>query len=515
MMPTQGISMKKLKTVLRLHFEGKLSQHQIATSLQLSVGVVNKYIKRATAAGLIWPLSEAEEQDEVLKTKLGIGSNKKRASSPHAIDFAQVCQELRSKGVTLQLLWEEYQATGAQGISYNHFCLLYRDWKRCQPQSMRQTHKAGDKVFVDYAGPTIDIIDRDTGEVRSAQLFVGTLGASNYTYAEASWSQQLPDWLASHRRMFEFFGGVPALVVPDNLKSGVTKACRYEPDVNPTYAYFIEYYGTAVLPARPYKPKDKAKVENAVLVAERWILARLRHGTFLGLAELNRAISELVTALNQRPFKKLPGSRASWFEEIDKPALRPLPTYPYEYIQLKKARVNVDYHIELDKHYYSVPFQLIRKEVELRYTPQRLECWYQAQQVALHVRSYRPGAHTTVPEHMPKSHQKHQAWSKERLLNWAATIGVATTRLVNYLLVSKPHPEQGYRSCLGLLGLSKRYGSSRLEKACERAWNLGARTRKSVASMLSHHLEEALLPQETALSPTCHHDNLRGKHHYH
>lgn len=514
-MPTPGVTMRKLKTILRLHFEAKLSQHQIANSVQLSVGVVNKYIKRAQVAGLSWPLSSEEENEDVLKEKLKISGDKKPSLPRHSIDFVQLHQELQRKGVTLQLLWEEYQSAGAKPVSYNHFCLLYRDWKQRQPKSMRQTHKAGDKTFVDYAGPTVDIIDRDTGEIRSAQIFVGVLGASNYTYAEATWTQQLPDWLASHRRMFEFFGGVSALIVPDNLKSGVSKACRYEPDINPTYAHFIDYYGTAVLPARPYKPKDKAKVEGAVLVVERWILARLRHQTFIGLTELNQAIKALITSLNQRPFKKLPGSRSSWFEEIDKPALRPLPTYPYEYIQIKKARVNVDYHIELDKHYYSIPFHLIRKEIELRYTTQRLECWHQGQQVALHVRSYRPGAHTTLQEHMPKSHQKHLEWSPGRFLNWAASTGVATTQLVKHLLESKPHPEQGYRSCLGLLSLSKRYGSSRLEKACERAWKLGAKTRKSVASMLEHNLEELPLPSASTLPNIIQHDNVRGKHHYH
>lgn len=514
-MPTLGVSMRKIKTILRLHFEAKLSQHQIANSVQLSVGAVNKYVKRAVKAGLSWPLPSEYDDEETLQALLK-STSKKAASKPkHKIDFTYIHQELQRKNVTLQLLWEEYQPTVAKPISYNHFCLLYRGWKKTQPQSMRQTHKAGDKAFVDYAGQSIDVIDPDIGEVRTAQIFVGVLGASNYTYAEATWTQQLPDWLASHRRMLEFFGGAPALIVPDNLKSGISKACRYEPDTNPTYADFIDYYGTAVLPARPAKPKDKAKVENAVLMVERFILARLRNRTFVGLCELNQAINMLINYLNQRPFKKLPGSRASRFLEIDKPALRPLPPRPYEYMHFKKVRVNIDYHIEFDKHYYSVPYSLIGKVIGLRFTAERIECWYQGKQIALHVRSYKKGAHTTLPEHMPKAHRKHMEWTPGRFLNWAATIGVATTRLIKHLLECKPHPEQGYRSCLGLLNLAKRFGNTRLEKACERAWQLGAKTRRSVDSILNHNLEEAPLPNEKLTSPVIYHENLRGKKYYH
>jgi len=514
-MPTPGVSMRKIKTIIRLHFEAKLSQHQIASSLQLSVGVVNKYIKRAISVGLTWPLPAEYEDEEKLQARLKPATGTTSRISQRAIDFANIHRELQRRSVTLQLLWEEHKATTAQPISYNHFCLLYRVWKNRQPGSMRQTHKAGDKAFVDYAGQTIDIINPDTGEICAAQIFVGILGASNYTFVEATWTQQLPDWIASHRRMLEFFGGVPALIVPDNLKSAITKACRYEPDVNPVYADFIEHYGTAVLPARPYKPKDKAKAENAVLIAERWIMARLRNSTFVGLTELNQAIQKLLHDLNSRPFKKLPGSRISAFVDIDKPALRPLPVRPYEYAHFKKARVHIDYHIELEKHYYSVPYQLIGKEIELRFTAERIACWHQGKQIALHVRSYKNGAHTTLAEHMPKSHRKYMEWTPGRFLNWATQIGTATTRLVRHFLECKPHPEQGYRSCLGLLNLSKRFGELRLEKACERAWQLGAKTRRNVNSILSHNLENHPITHEKIFSPVIYHENLRGKNNYH
>jgi transposase len=514
-MPTRGISMRKIKTLLRLHHECNLSQHQIAKSLSLSVGVVNKYLKRAELVGIVWPLSSELENEEELKKKLKPEKVIKPLENP--IDFPSIHQELRRKSMTLQLLWEDYAQVTLKPLSYSQFCLLYRQWRKTQPQSMRQNHKAGDKTFVDYAGQTINIIDPDSGEVRAAQIFVGVLGASSYTYAEATWSQKITDWLLSHRRMFEFFGGVPALVVPDNLKSGVQKACRYEPDINPTYADFIEYYGTAVLPARPRKPKDKAKVENAVLVVERWILARLRHHTFVGLNELNTAIRELLDKLNHRPFKKMPGCRASLFAETDQPALKPLPKYPYEIAEIKRAKVHIDYHVELNQHYYSVPYQYIGKEVTLRSTAMLLECHYQGKIIAIHSVSGQKGKHTTLPDHMPKAHRKHMEWTPGRFLTWASQVGPATTRYVKNLLESKPHPEQGYRSCLGLLNLAKRCGNERLEKACERAWVLGARTRRSVASMLEHKMESQPLPNQQASHPpmSITHANLRGKNYYH
>lgn len=514
-MPAREISMIKVKQLLRLHFEAELSQHQIAQSLKLSVGVVNKYLKRAKKAGVTWPLSAEFADEAVLYRRLTVKVGRPTVTA--SLNFAQLHLELKRKGMTLQLLWEEYRQTTAQPVSYSHYCLQYRQWRTQQPQSMRQSHQAGDKVFVDYAGQTVAVIDPDTGEIRSAQIFVGVLGASNYTYAEATWTQQLPDWIGSHQRMFDYFAGVPALVVPDNLKAGVHKACRYEPDLNPTYAQFIEHYGTAVLPARPYKPKDKAKVEVGVQIVERWILARLRHQSFVGLAALNQALRALLTGLNQKAFKRLPGSRQQLFESVDKPALRPLPGTRYTYKTYKRARVNIDYHVELEGHYYSVPHTHCKKQIELWYTSTLVECFYQGVCLAQHLRSSRKGAHTTLPAHMPKAHRKHLQWTPGRFMNWASDIGPWTLKWVNYLLESRPHPEQGYRSCLGLLSLAKRYGKPRLEKACEQGWYLGARTRKSVQSILQHNLDQQ--PTERAAqhsdSLPAHHENVRGPHYYH
>lgn len=512
-MPAKEVSMRKIRELLRLHFAVQLSQHQIAASLTLSVGVVNKYVRLATCAGLTWPLPADLDDDVVLKQTLV--PPKEIAAKIQTLDFAAIQAALKQKGVTLQLLWEEYCPTVEKPYSYTHYCLLYRTWRDTQQYTLRQTHKAGEKVFVDYVGPTVDIIDAQTGEIRAAQIFVGVLGASNYTYAEATWDQRLPNWVASHVRMFEFFGGVPLLVVPDNLKSAVTRACRYEPDVNPTYADCIAYYGAAVLPTRPYKPKDKAKVENAVLVVERWILAKLRHHTFFGLHELNVAIRQLLQELNHRPFKKLPGSRHSQFEQLDQPALRPLPTQRYQLAEFKKARVHMDYHVELDGHYYSVPHTLVKREIEMRFTSSTVECFYQGKRVASHARYYQKGAHTTLTEHMPKAHQKHLGWTPGRFMNWAIDIGPFTRDLVKHLLTNRPHPEQGFRSCVGLLNLSKRYGAVRLEQACKRALALGSPRRHSIASMLEKNLENAPLPplsSQSLLLPV--HDNIRGADYY-
>jgi transposase len=419
--------------------------------------------------------------------------------------------------MTLQLLWEEYvQANPVDHYSYSHFCVLYREWRGRLSPTMRQTHAPGDKLFVDYCGPRVPIIDALTGEVRTAQIFVAVLGASNYTFTEATLTQALPDWIGSHVRAFEFFGGVPRLVVPDNLKSGVVKACRFDPTLTRTYAEMLEHYDTAALPARPHKPRDKAKVEVGVQIVERWILARLRKQTFFSLAEVNLAIKPLLDQLNRKPFKKLPGSRSSLFESIDKPALKPLPGQSYEYAEWKKARVHLDYHIEIDGHYYSVPHSLIKRELDVRLTATGVECFIGAQPVAVHPRSFTRGAHSTITEHMPKSHRAHLEWTPGRFLNWALSIGPHTRDLVQQILTTRPHPEMGFRSCLSLLSLEKKFSADRLEAACERALALGSPTRRSVLSILEKGLDSQPLPEsddQAAATPLVH-ENVRGAAYY-
>ena len=411
-MAARPITMRKLKEVMRLKFQAHLSHRQIARSLGVSSGTVSTYARKMIEAGLSWPLP-ADVDDTALEARVfDAPVSRGRAVVKREPEFPTIHQELKRKGVTLQLLWEEYQdgLPVEVAYSYSQFCVRYRTWRGQLKRSMRQVHRAGEKVFVDYAGPTVEVIDSRTGEVRQAAIFVAVLGASSYTYAEATWTQTLPDWCGSHARAFEFFGGVPELVVPDNLRSAVSKACRYEPDLNPTYAQMAAYFGVAVLPARPRKPKDKAKAEVGVQIVERWILARLRHHTFFSLSELNAAMAKLLNDLNQRPFKRLPGSRCEAFERLDRGALQPLPASPYLYTEVKKAKVYIDYHIELDGHYYSVPHNLVGKHVETHASASAVVVLHRGQRAAAHPRSWHRGGFTTLAEHMPKAHRKHAQW---------------------------------------------------------------------------------------------------------
>jgi len=379
---------------------------------------------------------------------------------------------------------------------------------------MRQNHKAGEKMFVDYAGQTVPIVDRQTGEVKKAQIFVAILGASNYTYTEATWTQSLPDWIASHIRAWEFMQGVAALTIPDNIKTGISEACYYEPDLNATYHELSQHYQTAILPARVRKPRDKAKVETGVQGVEQRILAPLRHRTFFSLTDLNQAIRELLVEYNQRPFQKLPGSRQSLFEELEQPVLKPLPAQRYEYAEWKTATVNIDYHVEVDRHYYSVPYKLVRKRVEVRLTATVVECFHNGKRVASHLRSFEKGRHTTLKEHMPKGHLEYLEWTPERIVKWAAKTGGATAEVVKYIMVSRAHPQQGFRSCLGIMRLGKLHGTNRLEAACVRAKAINAMSYKSIASILKHGLDKCPLPEKPPASLNLRHDNVRGPEYY-
>jgi transposase len=511
-MPATRVSMRKIKDVLRLSATG-MAQRQIARAVHIGLGSVNAYLNRAAEIDLQW--ADAQSLDEAeLKQRLYPSTPpvNERFVAP---DFGKIHQELKGKGVTRQLLWEEYlQQYPDNALKYSQFCQRYREWVAGLKRSMRQIHKAGEKLFVDYAGPTIPIVNPHTGEFREAQVFVAVLGASNYTYAEATWSQKIPDWVGSHVRAFTFFGGVPEIVVPDQLKSAVTRACRYDPDINLTYHQMIRYYRSAVIPARPSKPKDKAKAENAVLVVERWILARLRHHTFFTLAELNQVIRALLEDLNQRPFKQLPGSRAEAFAKLDRPALKPLPTRPYQYTEIKLARVNVDYHVEYESHFYSVPHALVRRQLEIRASDNTITLFHQGKQVAAHARSRIPGF-TTRPEHMPPAHRRHRLWNPQRLVGWADQVGPHTGRFTRALLAHRDHPEQAYRTWLGLLELSRSYGTPRLEAACERALKIKAYRYKHVKNILTQGLDQLPLALNVPQIEHDDHENIRGADYYH
>ena len=507
--------MRKIKEVLRLRFDLRLTQDQIARSCNIAQPTVHRYLERAAAAGLGWPLPPGCDDRQVEKLLFPTTPGWEPRPVRPIPDLAAIHEQLQAnKHVTLQLLWEEYRENQPGGYSYSRFCELYESWRRQQNVVLRQEHRAGEKMFVDWAGATIPVFERDTGECQAACLFVAVLGASSYTFAYATPSQEMPHWIDCHVRAFEFFSGTPKLVIPDNTRTAVDRACRYEPDLNRTYHEMAMHYSVAVLPARPYKPRDKAKAENAVLVAERWIIAALRHRKFFSISELNEAIAELLEKLNHRRFRKRDGSRASLFAEVDRPALQALPAERYEFAQWKTVRVNIDYHVEIDRHLYSVPYQLTGQQLEARFTATTVEIFHRGIRVASHIRSYVPYRATTVHEHRPKSHQAHLEWTPSRLIHWAETVGPATAKVVSLILEKKPHPEMGYRACLGVLRLAKAYSAERLEAASQRALLLQACSYQSLKSILSRSLDRQITLETPTEKPGPQHGNIRGGEYY-
>ena len=506
--------MSHIIEILRLKYEARLSHEKIARAVGLSKGAVGKYVSMATAVGITeWPLPDGTDE-RALEKRL-FPPRSKPSSRYVEPDWFEVHQELKRKGVTLLRLWAEHEGrVGDRAHRYTQCSQRYRAWKQKQKRSMRQHHRAGEKVFIDHCGPTVAVIDQRTGEIRQAQIFVAVLGASSYTFAEATWTQGLEDWIGSNRRMLDYFGGVPELLVPDNLKSATTTACRYEPISNATYLEFAQHYATAVLPTRPYKPKDKAKAEAGVLLVERWILAALRHHEFFSLAQLNQAIGELLIELNERPFQRRTESRKDLFELLDRPALRPLPTSAYEYAVWRHAKVAPDYHVQFDGSYYSVPHSLVGNRVDVRATDTVVEVIHRGKRIASHQRDTAKRFHT-VPEHMPSSHRRHAQWSPERFADWATKIGPATAQMVVQMLRDRPHPEHGYRSCLGLLSLSKQYDKARLELACQRALAVGGTSIKSVRSILKKGLDQVAQPATEEQQELPLHDNVRGPEYFH
>jgi transposase len=517
-MATERLSMRKTREILRQKWKLLKTHREVAQSLGISAGLVGNTMARVVAAGLDWKQAE-ELGDDQLEVRLYGGKTVEGEPRPEP-DPVWIHQERKKTGVTLELLHLEYLERNANGYGYTAFCERYRDWLKNHRLSMRQTHRAGEKVFIDYSGKKPHIVDPNTGECVDVELFVAVLGASNYTYAEATATQRGPDFIASNERAFAFFGGVTGAVVPDQLKSGVTKPCWYEPLIRRTYEEMARHYGTAVLPARPKHPRDKPKVEGGVLIAQRWILARMRNETFFSLTAMNERISELLEMLNNRTMRLYGKSRRELFELTDKPALKPLPSERFEYATWKKVRVNIDYHVEVDHHFYSVPYTLREEhpELEARFTATTVELYRNNERVTSHLRSYARGLHTTKPEHMPKAHLKHLEWTPSRMIHWAGTIGPSTKALVEAILADRPHPEMGYRSCLGILRLCKdeRYGPTRLEPACARALLSGARSFHHVASILKHGLDRVPLPQQKpqTQSELPLHENIRGRGYY-
>ncbi len=508
--------MRKIREVLRLKLGLGLKDRAIARSCSIPRSSVANYVFRARQAGLCrWPLSP-DLGDEALEALL-FPPAVTRVTSPKAAvpDFAWIHEQVhRHKHVTLQLLWEEYKETDHDGYQYSQFCELYRRWVRKIDVVLRQEHRAGEKMFVDHAGQTVPVVARETGEIRQASIFVAVLGASNYTYAEATWKRDLACWIGSHSRAVEFYGGVPFMTVPDNWKAGVKDPCYYEPDLNPTYRDWADHYDTVVIPARVRKPRDKAKVEAGVLIVERWILAALRHRTFFNLADLNQAIGELLVRLNNRKFRKLDTTRAKLFESLEKPVLKPLPSTPFPFAEWKTVRVNIDYHVEIYRHYYSVPYQHVHEELEARISETSIEIFRKGRRIAIHVRSNVAGHHTTLSEHRPKKHQDLE-WTVSRIADKGRAIGPSTATLLERIMQSRKHPELGYRSSLGVLRLGNRYTSERLEAACRRAVAMNTCSYRSIKSMLATGFDRQPLDQLEI--PAAHHEvhaNVRGAGYY-
>lgn len=503
--------MRKISEMLRQRHELKRSYRDISKSLNISVGTISDYLARARAAGLSWPLPPISEEDLQKRLFLPALENTPKKTPP---DWEWAYRELRKKGVTLLLLWREYREIHPDGYGYTNFCNKYRAYAKQLSPVMRQTHKAGEKTFVDYAGTTVPWIDPSTGEIHEAQIFVGALGASQLTFVEATATQSLPDWIQSHIHMFESYGGVSEMVIPDNLKAGVTKTHLYDPDINANYQHFSEHYGVAIVPARVAEPKDKAIAESAVGSVTRQILAPLRNITFTSVGEINAAIKPRVASFNKQSFQKMKTSRQELFEQLDKPALKPLPKDRYQYAEWCKAKINIDYHFVFDDHYYSVPYRYIHYAVEIRASSKIVECFYQEKRIAVHARSKLRYKFSTLKEHMPPSHQAHAEWTPERIKRWANKIGPKTAKFIEEMIAARAFPQQAFRSCLGLLRLGKRYGEKRLEKACARATIAGATRYQQVESILKNKMDFAPLSHAESAPILTSHGNIRGPIYY-
>jgi transposase len=510
-MSREGLSMRKVREILRLRLGVGLSASNVAKSCKVGKTTVLEYEKRFREAGLSWPLPEDVDDsilERVVRTRLEEG--KPRRVLP---DTVYLISEMRKPHVTLHLLWLEYRERCPDGYGYTQFCHYYSQAKARADIVLRQEHRAGERLFTDYAGDTLKLTNSKTGELTPVYVFVAVLGASNYTFAEGVTRLDTPSWIGSHIRAFEFIGGVPEIVVPDNTKCAVIRPDRYEPDLNPSFAEMAAHYGTAIIPARVRKPRDKAKVEVGVQVVERWILAALRNRVFFSLGEINDAIAQLLDRLNSRKFKNIDSTRDDLFVRLDKPALAPLPLDRYHYAEWRSAKVNIDYHVVIDKHYYSVPYQLVGQQLDLRVTATTVEILFKARRVASHIRSYTQGGFTTTDEHRPKSHQKYLEWTPSRIISWAARKGPSTAALVARILEKRPHPEQGYRSCLGIIRLADTFSDERVEAASARALRCNAIGYQSVKSILEKGLDRLPLKETPAYTPA-QHANIRGADYY-
>ena len=520
-MPTERLHMRRVREILRLRLDAGLGGREVARRVGIAPSTARELFGRWEKSGLSWPLPEPlsdRDLEEKLYGAQGTKQGHRRKPEP---DWAWMRSELKRKHVTLQILWDEYIAANPDGYRYSRFCDLYSSWEAKLPVTMRQTHLGGEKLFVDYAGDTVPvIIDQRTGEIRRAHLFVAAMGASSLGFALATWTESLPDWIEGHVQAFAYFGGVTSVIVPDNPKVAVIKASLYDPQINRTYAEMAAHYGTGVLPARPRRPRDKAKVEALVRIVERWLLGKLRHRRFYSLAEVNGAIKELLAWLNEAKILRHIGkTRRHLFELLDAPLLKGLPEQPYALAEWKLREVGLDFHIDFDGHFYSVPYRHARANVEVRATIRTVEVFHQGERIAAHMRGSGDGKHTTAQDHMPSSHRRYADWTIDKILREAKVIGASTEMFCQMVLEKKPHPEQGYRTCLGVVRLAKTVGQARLEAACLRALQIGALNYGSVKSILDNRLDGQPVPRrrdaEGGAQLALPHPNIRGSDYYH
>ena len=517
-MAKERLPMHRVREVCRLKYDCRLSNRKIARACGVDRDTVGMYLQRAEKSGLRWPFP-AELTDAEIEARLFPTPAQPAGAQRPPPDCAYIYEELRSHkkfNLTLMQLWVEYKEIHRlDGLQYTQFCEHYHRWRLKLDYIMRQEHRAGDKMFVDFCDGLF-LVNQETGEITCTQLFVGVWGFSNFTYVEAVLDQTAPSWARCHVRAFDYSGAVPHALVPDNLKSGVTKPCFYEPELNRSYAELAAHYNTAVLPARVRHPRDKAKVEAGVLVAQRWILAVLRHRVFFTLTEMNEAIRELLEILNTRLLKKLKKSRRELFEAQDRPAALRLPERPYQYAEWVKARVNFDYSIEVKEHIYSVPFRFLREELDVRLTVTTLEAFQRGERIAAHVRSYKPGGQTILDEHRPPEHRKFLEWTSERIIAWAAKTGPSTAAVVERIMAARRHPEEGFRACRGIIGLGEKYGAERVEASARRALKFSACSYKYLRSILVGGLDRVVDTQDEVQQPSLPlHENVRGGEYYH
>lgn len=512
-MPRKRISMNKIRELIRLHEVAKLGQRAISRALSISRPVVKDYITKFEKTGLSYQAISKMDDDTLLQTITDtVRVNNDRYNTLQQ-QFDTISKELKRTGVTLERLWHEYRQQHPDGYSYSQFCYHYQVWRNSSELTMHISHKAGDKMFVDFAGKKMEIVDKHTGEVTEVEIFIAVLGASQYTYVEAVASQKKHDWIQANRNAFYFFDGVPQAIVPDCLKSAVNKYDTYEPEINPEYADFARYHQTAILPARPVHPKDKALVEGAVRIVYTRIYAALRNQIFHTITDLNNAIHKELQIYNTIPMQRLNTSRKQLFDEIEKKTLNALPPEKYELRTFKSLKAQFNYHVYLseDKHYYSVPYRYRGKQLTVMFTPSIVEIFYKNNRIAIHKRNPAPNGYSTITEHMPKQHRQYSEWSPQRFINWAAKIGTHTETVIRTILAGKKHPEQAYKTCMGILKLADKYSSDRLNNACEKAIEFNYTSYKGVKYILEKNLDNY---QNELFQSHPEHINIRGQEYY-